>query len=101
MNTIEIIYIVGVMVAICAGLPQIIQLVKSKASDEFSVPTWGMWLVTQCSSLAYAISISNAILVGVNLAWMSFYLIMISLILWYRRRPAYELVVLDEQETRS
>ena len=38
---------------------------------------------------------------GVNLAWMSFYLIMISLILWYRRRPAYELVVLDEQETQS
>ncbi len=85
MNThiIETIYILGALVAILAAYPQLRQLVKTKQSDEFSVATWAIWLVTQCVSLVYVASLGNKLMVLVNMAWISFYFAMTILILYY------------------
>lgn len=85
MDTIEVIYILAAIVAIGACIPQIRQLIVSKASDELSIPTWSMWLGTQCITLAYVLTLGNFLMAAVSLAWVSFYASMVVLIVYYRR----------------
>jgi ABC-type enterobactin transport system permease subunit len=84
MQLIEIIYIIGIATSISAALPQIRRLLISKASDEFSLTTWVMWLGTQNVSLVYTASIGDMLLVGANILWIGFYATMVYLIVRYR-----------------
>lgn len=84
MLSIEIIYITAALIAIAACIPQIRQLVVSKASDELSLATWVLWLATQFVTLLYVISIGNKLMMAVNIAWVTFYGIMVGLIIRYR-----------------
>ena len=99
MQIIEIAYIAAALVSISAGAPQIRQLMVAKASDELSLPTWCIWLGTQLVTLAYVISIGNILMTLVAMAWISFYITMVSLIIHYRRRPGpiLETVPVEEQ----
>jgi hypothetical protein len=98
MQLIEIAYIVAAIVSISAGAPQIRRLFIAKASDELSLPTWCIWLGTQLVTLMYVISIANILMIIVAMAWISFYVAMVSLIIRYRRRPvAIEPLVVEEQ----
>ena len=81
---IEIIYIIGAVIAISACVPQIRQLQASKASDEFSLATWATWLGTQTISLLYVLSLGDILLIIVNSVWITFYFVMVSLIVRYR-----------------
>lgn len=98
MHVIEVIYIAAAIVALSAGAPQLRQLLITKASDELSLPTWCIWFVTQFVTLLYVSSIGNTLMVVVNIAWVSFYGAMVTLILHYRRRPrAAEVVAIEDE----
>lgn len=91
MHIIEYIYTIGVIVSIVAMLPQLKQLVATKASDEFSLPTWIVWASAQGTTLIYVISINNILMILANTLWVAFYATMVYLIIHYRhfaRKPA-------------
>lgn len=87
MNPFEILYTCSTTVAVIASVPQVRQLIISKRSDELSVPTWSLWLATQVVSLTYMISIRERLLIIVSSIWLVFYVIMMALIMYYRRNP--------------
>lgn len=88
MHIIESIYIVGAVIAICACIPQLAQLVRTKASDEFSLSTWMTWAMAQGATLMYVTSLGNVLMAVVNLIWLGFYATMSILIFYYRRRQS-------------
>ena len=86
MHIIETIYIIAVLMSISACIPQLRQLVITKASDEFSVSTWAIWLGTQCATLLYVVTLNNLLMILANIIWVSFYTVMLALIVHYRRQ---------------
>lgn len=89
MQIISIIYLIGALVAISASIPQVIRLFRTKHSGEFQLSTWVIWTGTQATSLLYVISIGNILMIGTNIAWVSFYAVMSYLIYRYRPQPEY------------
>lgn len=87
MYILGILYITAAFVAIGACIPQIVQLVKLRRSDEFELSTWAVWLLTQLVSVAYVASLGNVLMIIANSAWVSFYAVMVYLIIHYRLRP--------------
>ena len=85
MHLIEVTYIAAAIVALSAGIPQVRQLLVAKASDEFSLSTWCLWLTTQCVTLAYVTTLKNILMMLVSFAWVGFYAAMVILIIYYRR----------------
>lgn len=83
MLTIQILLIISSLVALAAGIPQMIKLVKTKNSDEFNLGTWSMWIGTQSVSTVYALSIGDLLLLCINFSWVLFYLSMAALIVKY------------------
>lgn len=84
---IEILYTISATIAICACVPQVLQLFRSKHSDEFSIQTWLTWTLTQMMTFVYVASIGNLLLMVVNGIWVSFYACMTIMILRYRVKP--------------
>lgn len=95
----ETLYITAVIVSIAASLPQVRQLVAVKASDEFSLTTWLLWLLTQGVALVYVMSLHNMLLIAAGVLWVSFYAVMVYLIIHYRhiRKP----VVIEAQSIEA
>ena len=85
MHLIEVTYIAAAIIALSAGVPQLRQLFLTKASDEFSLSTWCVWLSTQCVTLAYVTTLKNVLMMLVSLAWVGFYAAMVLMIIYYRR----------------
>lgn len=81
---IEIIFLIVQSATLFASMPQVVRLVKMKQSDELSIFTWSIWLVSQSVSLVYVLSINNIPLIIVNAAWVIFYIVMMVLILKYK-----------------
>ena len=88
MHLFEVLYIMSTTVSLIASVPQARQLIITKRSDELSATTWVVWLCTQCVSFVYAISIAQTALILANIGWITFYSVMVGLILYYRR-PAH------------
>lgn len=86
MLIIQILLTLSAIVAISAGIPQLIKLIKTKNSDEFNLGTWAMWVGTQSVSTVYAISIKDPLLITINAAWVLFYFVMTVLIVKYSPR---------------
>lgn len=84
MTLFETLYIFAGLVALSAGIPQLKQLLLTRRSDEFSLQTWGIWTATQVMTLAYVASLGNVIMTIMNIAWVTFYLVMTLLIYKYR-----------------
>lgn len=89
MQIISFIYLIGALIAISASVPQVVKLFRTKHSGEFQLSTWVVWTGTQATSLLYVASLGNVLMIGTNIAWVSFYGIMSYLI--YRYRPVDEL----------
>ena len=70
--------------AVFAAIPQLIQMIKVKSSDEFSIFSWSIWLLYQLVALAYTMSINELVYVAINGLWVIFYSAMVWLILRYR-----------------
>lgn len=85
-NPIQIIYMISSSVGVCAMIPQIRRLLQRKESNELSLTTWTTWACCQCVSFLYAISIHATAYIIVNIAWISFYFTMVTLIIRYRKR---------------
>ncbi|MNH50542.1 hypothetical protein D3C73_21670 [compost metagenome] len=88
MPLIHILYILGSIVAISAGVPQLRKLIQTKQSDELSLTTWTTWAAVQSISLLYAIEVKDTLYAIMCAAWIAFYIVMIVLILKYRRPQA-------------
>ena len=104
MLILQILLTLSAIVAISAGIPQLIKLIKTKNSDEFNLGTWAMWVATQSVSTAYAISIKDPLLITINAAWVLFYFIMTMLIVRYSprlKRPVAPAVVEVEPANTS
>jgi len=84
MRAVEIIYLVTTFISVFTALPQVKQLLAMKDSDEFNLFTWIAWCLAQVSALFYSISIHSMPYLMVNIAWIGFYIAMISLIIKYR-----------------
>lgn len=87
MQLIEIIYLSSSAVAVLAMAPQIKQLLVTKQTDELNLNSWLAWLGNQVVALFYAISIHAVPYIIINFAWIAFYLIMIYLIIKYKKQP--------------
>lgn len=102
MLILSILLTISALVALAAGIPQMVKLIKTKNSDEFNLSTWTMWVATQSVSTAYAISIGDYLLMTINAAWVLFYLVMASLIIKYSpRRIGKAAVVPVAQEMQT
>ena len=100
MLALQIIVTISALIALGAGVPQMIKLIKTKNSDEFNVGTWGMWVATQSVSTIYAISIGDSLLIAINAAWVFFYLIMAGLIIKYSPRRLQKIPITVQEEIR-
>jgi uncharacterized protein with PQ loop repeat len=84
MNVIKILYLLTTMISILAMLPQIKKLHQTKKTDQFSVTTWSLWTFSGLISLIYAISLKSAPFLFAEISWFIFYLIMVSMIIYYK-----------------
>ncbi len=84
---IEILYTIAGTVAVLACSPQVLELIRAGRSEELSVATWSLWCGTQVVSLAYMITLRQPLLILFATLWSLFYMIMIGLILYYRKYP--------------
>lgn len=83
---IKILYCMAAVIALGACIPQVACLLRSKQADSFSVSSWVAWTVTQFVTLVYVVSIRNTMMTLVSVAWVSFYIVMIVLILHYKKQ---------------
>lgn len=100
MQTIEIIYLTSSAVAVFAMAPQVKQLLVTKQADELSLNTWIAWEFNQIVALLYALSIGAIPYVIINFTWIGFYMIMIYLIIKYRRKPSGLVAVMIPMVTK-
>ena len=89
----QIMVTAATLVAISAGFPQLLKLIRLKSSVEFNLGTWVMWVVAQVIFVSYAASIGDKLLIVVNSCWMIFYGLMVALIIRYR--PKHQLALVD------
>jgi uncharacterized protein with PQ loop repeat len=92
MSIIHFLYALAATVAIYACLPQLRKLTQTKQSDEFSLSTWVIWLVTQGVAVLYAITISDPLYATVSVVWLGFYALMVTLIVKYRKEAKLAVV---------
>ena len=85
----QIMVTAATLVAISAGFPQLLKLIRLKSSVEFNLGTWVMWVLAQVIFVSYAASIGDKLLIVVNSCWMIFYGLMVVMIIRYRpkRQP--------------
>lgn len=74
------------MISVLAMLPQIKKLHQTKKTDQFSLTTWSLWTFSGFISLIYAITLKSAPFLFAEIAWFIFYLIMVSMIVYYKYR---------------
>lgn len=94
-DIIEILYLISASIAVLAMVPQIKQLVLTRQSDELSLSTWTTWGCCQVVSLLYALSLHATAYIIVNVAWITFYGVMVTLIIKYRKKRNILRMVLD------
>lgn len=91
MTSITILYMIAAFLAIVACIPQVLTLYRIKFSDEFQLTTWTVWLFAQMVSLAYMYSFGNVLLIVTNTLWVTFYGLMVVLIVTYRPKTLLRL----------
>lgn len=86
MHLIEITYLLASTASIVAMAPQVRRLLITKQSDELSLFTWLIWTVYQLISLIYSIAIHAIPFLVANVVWLTFYIVMVMLIIKYRSK---------------
>lgn len=98
MDLFALLYILASVMSILAGLPQIIQILRTKNVEGINLQTYDMWAVLQVASLPYTVQSGNALWFGVSVGWLTYYTAVIILIEHYRY-PHYIRVVLHHVVT--
>lgn len=86
MNVFHLLFLLGTIAAIFAAIPQLRKLLVAKQADEFNASTWMIWLLSQVTALAYALSEGDVLYSMVAACWLIFYAGMIALIFRYSGR---------------
>jgi uncharacterized membrane protein HdeD (DUF308 family) len=102
MFALQILVTLSTIVAITAGIPQMLKLIRVRNSDEFNKSTWLLWVATQSVSTVYACALGDILLIAVNTTWVIFYSIMVFLILYYdpKRGPGRVSVEIDNESSK-
>lgn len=78
------------MVSMCtlvSFLPQAVKLIKTKESDDISVSSWVLWVISSLSYVLYAYLCTNEFMLRLeNTLEFSFCLLILFLTLLYRRK---------------
>ena len=85
MHIVAFIYLITTFGSIFTAFPQIKQLRKMKNSDEFNIFSWTAWSIGQVTALIYSITIHSIPFIIVNIGWVTYYVIIMSLIFKYRK----------------
>lgn len=85
LEVIRVLFICSTALAMSATVPQLMKLVRVKSSREISLQSYGMWSGTQSVTVLYALTIGDIVLAISSAVWLTFYVIMTSLIIYYRR----------------
>ena len=80
MNIFAIMYVFASTTSILAGIPQIVQIIRSKNVEGISLQTYDMWALLQVMSLPYTVQSGNILWSGVSVAWLAYYLVVVFLI---------------------
>ena len=99
MHFIESIYFMSGLLAVCAGMPQLLKIVKTRSSEGFYVATWVFWVFSQSISLTYSIFIGAVSYMILNIIWIGFYISMVLLILRYSESKRLSLRFLSTYAT--
>jgi len=75
------------LIAVLCSIPQFIQLLKEKRSDEFNLFSWVSWIIYQITALMYTISIGAYPYSALNCLWVAYYILMVIFIIKYRIKP--------------
>lgn len=91
---VTLLYVGATLGFLVAGLPQIIQILKTKTVEGVSLQTYDLWFVLQISSTPYIIQSGNIMWMISNAVWLVYYFAMILLIQHYRY-PQYIRVIVS------
>lgn len=101
LHIIEIAYLLMSVLSVVAMWPQIKQLLTTKQSDELNLGTWIIWGSYQVIALFYSIAIHAVPYIIANVAWVTFYVVMIGLIIKYRKNtPVPAVAEVSASETQ-
>lgn len=90
-----ILYTISTIGFIIAGLPQIIQVLRTKMVEGISLQTYDLWFVMQLVSTPYIAQSGDLLWQSANIMWIVYYGLMILLIEHYRY-PHYVRVLVDK-----
>lgn len=85
-NTLTLLLLITGSISVIATIPQIVKLIKTKQSEELSLISWTIWLMYQTVSFLYSIQIKSIAYTIINGVWICFYVLMVVLIIRYRKR---------------
>ncbi len=75
------------MCTLVSFLPQAIKLIKTKESDDISISSWVLWVISSLSYVLYAYLCTNEFMLRLeNTLEFSFCLLILFLTLLYRRK---------------
>lgn len=75
------------MCTLVSFLPQAIKLIKTKESDDISISSWVLWVISSLSYVLYAYLCTNEFMLRLeNTLEFSFCLLILFLTLFYRRK---------------
>ncbi len=84
MTFFSLLYIIASVASIAAGLPQIIQILKTKNVEGISMQTYTMWFVLQAICLPYNFQSGDMMWFAICILWTAYYIVMIVLIKYYK-----------------
>lgn len=92
--TLATLLLISGFAAVIASIPQLIQLIRIKESDEFNLTTYFIWITYQLISIFYTASIHAYVYTAINILWVLYYIVIIALIVKYRKKivPVHETI---------
>jgi len=81
------------IVSICAiisYLPQVVKLLKTKKSDELSIGSWVLWVISSVACVLYAgLCNQDPMLIFQAALELFFCVLILALVLFYRKKPSH------------
>ena len=81
---IHFLYGISAIGFILAGIPQIVQILKTKTVEGISLQMYDMWLMLQIFAFPYVLQSRNVMWIISSALWIVYYAVMVALIKHYR-----------------
>lgn len=82
------------IVTVCTYIsyvPQIIKLVRTKKSEDLSIASWVLWLISAFANLVYSVVLGRAELIIASVSELLFIMVTLVLTIYYEYRNNYYL----------